>query len=208
MTFCSYRPINQPSLAPLAIQSVILDSKSLSTNRRAYACGSILGALQLHIFSDQDRSDLIPPLHNRSPPIIGRSLESVGIRPPSPGSFLQGTKLLTHSKWIWSLTVAVMLTPSFASGQRTCSDGMRIDGMITDPTGAVSGAQVQAASGERTTSDATGRYTLPCIAGSSAVITAEAEGFASGTVRTRAPYINCCKSNCTIQIVVLYSAYG
>ena len=56
--------------------------------------------------------------------------------------------------------------------------------MITDPTGAViPGAQVEAASGEKSTSDAAGSYTLPCVQGASTVITARANGFANGAVR-------------------------
>jgi len=79
-----------------------------------------------------------------------------------------------------------MLAPSLASAQQSCANGIRIEGTITDPTGAViSGAQVQTASGEKTTSDATGRYALPCVAGTSAVITVQAEGFASGSLRAR-----------------------
>ena len=59
-----------------------------------------------------------------------------------------------------------------------------MEGTITDPTGAViPGAQVQAASGEKATSDPTGHYVLPCIPAISTAITAQAEGFATGTAR-------------------------
>lgn len=51
-----------------------------------------------------------------------------------------------------------------ASAQRTCTTGIRVEGTISDPTGAViPGAHVQTASGEKTTSDTTGSYTLPCV---------------------------------------------
>ena len=43
---------------------------------------------------------------------------------------------------------------------------------------------MQAASGEKTTSDATGNYTLHA-SGGSALVTAKAEGFASGAARAR-----------------------
>jgi hypothetical protein len=82
--------------------------------------------------------------------------------------------------------MAAILVPCVASAQQNCANGILIDGTIADPTGAViPGAQVQTASGEKTSSDATGSYALPCVAGTSAVITAQAEGFASGTGRAR-----------------------
>ena len=88
--------------------------------------------------------------------------------------------------WIKWLVVAGMAVPWIASAQQTCTSGIRVEGTITDPTGAmIPGAQVQAAGGERTTSGATGGYALACIAGTSAVITVQAEGFASGTRRAR-----------------------
>jgi len=91
-----------------------------------------------------------------------------------------------RKKWIRGLLVAVTLIPSLAIAQQTCANGMRVEGTIADPTGAViPGAQVQAASGEKTTSDATGNYVLSCVAGTSSLITAQAEGFASNTARAR-----------------------
>lgn len=89
-------------------------------------------------------------------------------------------------KWIWRLLVVTTLAPSLAAAaQQSCANGIRIEGMIADPSGAVvPGAQVQAVRGERTTSDAAGRYVLPCVTRTSAVITAQAEGFASETRRT------------------------
>jgi len=88
--------------------------------------------------------------------------------------------------WMVWLILAGTSVAWRASAQRTCTNGIRIEGTITDPTGAViPGAQIQAASRESTTSDATGSYALPCVAGTSAVITSQAEGFASGTGRAR-----------------------
>lgn len=90
--------------------------------------------------------------------------------------------------WIRWLAVAGMTAPWIVSAQQTCTSGIRIEGQITDPTGAViPGAQVQTASGEKTTSDATGRYALPCVAGTSAVLRAQAAGFASRMARARGP---------------------
>lgn len=87
-------------------------------------------------------------------------------------------------KW---LIFAGVLVPWPASAQQTCVTGILIVGAITDPSGAViRGAQVQTASGQRTISDATGSYALPCIAGTSAVITAQADGFGQKMARAQA----------------------
>ena len=88
-------------------------------------------------------------------------------------------------KCMW-LILAGLSVPWSVSAQQTCANGIRVEGTIADPTGAViPGALMQAASGEKTTSDATGSYALPCVAGTSAVITAQAEGFASEIARAR-----------------------
>jgi len=62
-------------------------------------------------------------------------------------------------KWIWWLLVATTLAASLAAAaQQSCANGIRIEGTIADPSGAVvPGAQVQAMRGERMTSDAAGR---------------------------------------------------
>ena len=91
-----------------------------------------------------------------------------------------------YRKWIWELAVAGMLAPSAMSAQQTCVNGFRLDGIVTDSTGAViPGAQVQAADGERTTTDATGHYLLLCIPARSNTITIQAEGFSTGTAHAR-----------------------
>jgi hypothetical protein len=91
-----------------------------------------------------------------------------------------------YRNWMKWLVFAGTLVPWPTSAQQTCTNGLRVEGAITDPTGAaIPGAQVQTADGEKTTSGATGSYALPCVAGTSAVITAQAEGFASGTRRAR-----------------------
>jgi hypothetical protein len=85
------------------------------------------------------------------------------------------------------LVLAAMLFPSLASAQQICVNGMRLEGTITDPTGAViRGAQVQAAAnGEKALTDATGHYVLPCIPATSTTITAQADGFTTGTAPAR-----------------------
>jgi hypothetical protein len=80
-----------------------------------------------------------------------------------------------------------LMLPVLGFGQEPCANGIRIDGVITDPTGAVIlGAQVQAANGERTTTDASGHYLLPCVPAHSLAITIQAEGFSTGTAQARA----------------------
>jgi hypothetical protein len=72
--------------------------------------------------------------------------------------------------------------------QQRCSNGMRIEGTVADPTGAViPGAEVQTASGERAVADASGNYVLPCITSIPVRITAQFPGFASATSVTSAP---------------------
>jgi hypothetical protein len=68
------------------------------------------------------------------------------------------------------------------AAQSGCARGTRIEGAITDPTGAmIAGAQVQAADGERTVTDVAGRFTFACVAGGSYEVTAMADGFAPAT---------------------------
>lgn len=87
--------------------------------------------------------------------------------------------------WIGTTILAATLLPFQVQAQNECAAGIRIEGTISDPTGAViPKAHVQTANGESTTSDETGHYTLPCVAGTSAVVIAQAEGFARGTRRT------------------------
>jgi hypothetical protein len=84
-----------------------------------------------------------------------------------------------------TIMAAIAIVPS-ASAQETCVNGIRVEGAITDPTGAViPGAQVQSTSGQRTTSDATGHYVLPCDPTTATTITVHADGFATGTVSVR-----------------------
>ena len=75
-----------------------------------------------------------------------------------------------------------------ALAQPTCSNGIRIEGAITDPSGAlVAGVRIQSANGQQTTTGATGRFVLACVPSSSTTITVQADGFSRATVRAHAP---------------------
>ena len=74
-------------------------------------------------------------------------------------------------------TCAVLLVGLLVSGralaQQSCIRGMHIDGVITDPTGAViPGAKVQAGNGATGVTDATGHYVFACVPLTSTTITA------------------------------------
>jgi Carboxypeptidase regulatory-like domain/TonB dependent receptor len=81
-----------------------------------------------------------------------------------------------------AMLLTVMFTSSLASAQQACEGGLRIDGTVSDPTGAmIPGATIQAPSGEVATTDAAGRYVLPCVRAAAIVLTATAQGFAAAT---------------------------
>src|SRR5580698_1773803 len=72
-----------------------------------------------------------------------------------------------------------MTVTAHSYAQQPCVQGMRIDGVVTDPTGAViPGARVHVSSGATALTDATGHYVFACEPGTSIAITADAEGFA------------------------------
>jgi hypothetical protein len=92
-----------------------------------------------------------------------------------------------HRNWIYRLILTSWLVASLAHAQQSCINGIRVDGTITDPTGAViPGAQVRASNGETATTDTAGHYVLPCIPATSTTLTAQADGFARGTASARA----------------------
>ncbi|HTW47360.1 MAG TPA: TonB-dependent receptor [Acidobacteriaceae bacterium] len=79
------------------------------------------------------------------------------------------------------------MLPAPALAQQPCARGMRVDGVVTDPSGAViPGARVQAAGGATTITDATGHYAFACVRGTSSTITVTAGGFAAATGHARA----------------------
>ncbi|HEX3436383.1 MAG TPA: TonB-dependent receptor [Pseudacidobacterium sp.] len=71
--------------------------------------------------------------------------------------------------------------PLCAAAQ-SCANGIPVDGVVTDSSGAViAGARVQAANGETTESDAAGHFMLACVPADQNTITAQAGGFSSLT---------------------------
>jgi hypothetical protein len=81
-----------------------------------------------------------------------------------------------------------LILPMLGLAQQPCTTGIRIDGLITDPTGAViPGAKVQTGNGISALTDAMGHYVLSCVPATATTITVQADGFATGTgsARTR-----------------------
>jgi hypothetical protein len=79
-------------------------------------------------------------------------------------------------------SLIILLLPSRIYAQNPCPNGLRVEGTVTDPTGAIiPGANVKAA-GTAVTTDATGHYVLACVA-AKAVISAQVNGFANSSVR-------------------------
>ena len=65
--------------------------------------------------------------------------------------------------WSWKriAVLAWLLVPTALMAQPRCANGMRIEGAVTDPSGAViPGAQVQAQDGEKASADALGQFIL------------------------------------------------
>ncbi|WP_158823786.1 TonB-dependent receptor [Granulicella sp. S156] len=83
-----------------------------------------------------------------------------------------------HRNWTYRLILTSGLVASLAHAQQSCVNGIRVDGTITDPTGAVvPGAQIQASNGEKATSDPVGHYVLPCVPSGTATVAVQAQGF-------------------------------
>jgi hypothetical protein len=74
-----------------------------------------------------------------------------------------------------------LLASSFGPVQaQHCSDGLRIEGVVLDPTGAaLPNASIQGAKGVSTATDANGHYILPCVAAGASRLTATAPGFSA-----------------------------
>jgi Carboxypeptidase regulatory-like domain len=86
-----------------------------------------------------------------------------------------------------AVLLVALLVSQPALAQQPCTGGMHIDGVITDPTGAViPGAHVQAGTGATGVTDATGHYSFLCVPLTSTTITAVADGFAQATARAHA----------------------
>lgn len=70
-----------------------------------------------------------------------------------------------------------------SNAQQACPNGIRIEGTVTDPSGAaILGARVQASSDEEALSSATGDFRFACIPGSSVPLHVEANGFTAMTI--------------------------
>src|ERR1700691_5656216 len=86
-----------------------------------------------------------------------------------------------------AVLLVALLVFGTALAQQSCTGGMHIDGVITDPNGAaIPGAHVQAGTGATSVTDATGHYAFACVPLTSTTITADADGFAQATARARA----------------------
>jgi hypothetical protein len=85
----------------------------------------------------------------------------------------------------WMIAGMLMRGASFA--QQRCVGGTRVEGIVTDSSGAViPGAQVQAGDGVRVMTDATGQYVLPCVAAGQSTLHVQAEGFTAATATANA----------------------
>ena len=79
--------------------------------------------------------------------------------------------------------VCVTLWPYAATAQAPCGDGLRVEGTVTDPSGAiVPGVRVEGAGGSTSLTDNTGHYLLSCEA-TPLTLRVHADGFADQTFR-------------------------
>ncbi|MBN9614115.1 MAG: hypothetical protein BGO25_03570 [Acidobacteriales bacterium 59-55] len=87
-----------------------------------------------------------------------------------------------RANWNVTATMLALFSSVAAIGQQPCTSGLRVQGTISDQTGAaIPSARIQAA-GTTATTNAVGHYELPCV-GIHAIITAQANGFAKGIAR-------------------------
>jgi len=97
----------------------------------------------------------------------------------SRGSDMHSGKLIDRKCTVLLLVLAFS---QFAIAEQSCFRGIQIEGVITDPTGAViPGAQIEADGGVTAMTDEAGHYVLRCVPTTSATVTVHAEGFARGT---------------------------
>jgi hypothetical protein len=91
--------------------------------------------------------------------------------------------------WSWKriAVLAWLLVPTALMAQQRCANGMRIEGAVTDPSGAViPGARVQVQDGEKTTADALGQFVLECVTGGEVTLDAQADGFTAARATAKA----------------------
>src|ERR1700721_2243312 len=90
--------------------------------------------------------------------------------------------IMAHRMCIVSFFGLLLSGAAFA--EQPCTRGMHIEGVITDPTGAViAGARVQAGAGATGGTGATAHYGVACVPGTLTTITADADGFAPATTQ-------------------------
>lgn len=79
-------------------------------------------------------------------------------------------------------TVALLVSAScIAIAQQPCQTNTRLEGIVTDATGAViAGAHVETSDGRRTTSDTSGHYVFTCPASGTFDLHFTADGFTEG----------------------------
>ena len=83
------------------------------------------------------------------------------------------------------LTIILVGLPhcSVGTAQRPCAEGVHIEGIVEDSTGAaIPGAQIQTSFGQTVVADGSGRYVLRCISVGHASITLQAPGFSAKTL--------------------------
>jgi hypothetical protein len=89
-------------------------------------------------------------------------------------------------RWMFVVAATLLWGGPSMTAQRPCNDGFHVEGVVSDPTGAlIPGAHVFVSGSVQTTTDAEGYYKLPCVARDGGRITVEAESFAAMTKRAR-----------------------
>ena len=84
------------------------------------------------------------------------------------------------------LILLCVLADGFA--QQPCSQGFSVQGVVTDPGGAViAGATVQSAGNQPATTDSAGQFALPCLHGDRVSLTVQAAGFADAVISVTPP---------------------
>lgn len=89
-----------------------------------------------------------------------------------------------NNSWCLAMLAASLLGTATALEQQPCASGIRIEGLVVDPTGAVIvAATVATPTGAHTSTDEAGRFVLACVPANSEALTVAAEGFSPTTVR-------------------------
>ena len=90
------------------------------------------------------------------------------------------------NNWAKAAMLAGILVPFLANAQQSCEDGIRIEGTVTDVTGAViPRAAIDSGKGQKATTDSMGHYVLACVPAGSVTLTVHADGFSPDTTIAR-----------------------